>query len=67
MRFSYSFISLLYVYNELINEVPKRKRYKQLEDFMSNRMVRNKEYFENNGKICSVYNFHKKVVDNLLE
>lgn len=67
MRFTYSFIALLYVYHEMMPETPKRKRYVQLQEFINDRAIRNKDYFRSNGKICSVYQFHKKVIDNLLK
>lgn len=64
-KFTYSFITLLYVYDELMPEIAKKKRYEQLKKFMEERVVRHKEYFEKHPQIISIYNFHKKVVDNL--
>lgn len=43
----YDFISLLYVYNEFINaDIVKKKRFKQIQEFVDGRAVRNREYFE---------------------
>lgn len=64
-RFSYSLVTLIYVYNELVQEIPKKKRFDQIKNFMEERVVRNKKYFINNQTIVGIYNFHKKVVDNL--
>lgn len=63
--FTYNFVTLLYVYDSLMPEVAKQKRYDQLKEFMEKRVVRNKGYFTCNTKITSTYNFLKKVIDNL--
>lgn len=64
-KFTYSFITLVYVYNQLMPDMAKEKRYQQLKGFIDGRMIRNKNYFRSNTKIIGVYNFHKKVIDNL--
>lgn len=64
-KFVYNFVTLLFVYNSLMPEVARTKRYKQLKDFMGDRVIRNKSYFKSNSKICGVYLFLKKVIDNL--
>lgn len=64
--FTYSFITLIYVYDQLMPESAKKKRFRQLKEFMECRMIRNKDYFKSNTKIIGVYNFHKKVIDNLV-
>lgn len=66
-KFSNSFITLLFVYDSLMPEIPKQKRYKQLQEFMEGRMIKNKAYFASNTKIIGVYNFHKKVIDNFVK
>lgn len=66
-KFTNNFITLLYVYDTLMIDSSKRKRYEQLKDFLEKRAYRNKAYFINNTKIVGVYNFHKKVIDNLLK
>lgn len=43
----------------------KQKRYKQIIEFMDGRVKKNKNYFLSNSKILGVYNFNKKVIDNL--
>jgi abortive infection bacteriophage resistance protein len=65
-KFTNSFITLLYVYDCLMSESSKQKRYKELQEFISGRVVKNKSYFKSNTKIVGVYNFHKKVIDNLV-
>lgn len=64
-KFANSFVTLLYVYDGLMAEGSKQKRYKELQEFMNGRVIKNKSYFKSNSKIVSVYNFHKKVIDNL--
>lgn len=64
-KFANSFVTLLYVYDGLMAEGSKQKRYKELQEFMNGRVIKNKSYFKSNSKIVGVYNFHKKVIDNL--
>ena len=65
-KFANNFITLLYVYDSLMAENARQKRYKQIQEFMNDRVVRNANYFRSNTKIVGAYNFHKKVVDNLV-
>ena len=44
----------------------KQKRYKQIIEFMDGRVKKNENYFLSNSKILGVYNFNKKVIDNLI-
>ncbi|WP_415944667.1 Abi family protein [Megasphaera elsdenii] len=67
MTFTYNIVTLLYVYNELVPIDAKRNRFKELCTFVNSRVVRHKEYFYNNPKICGTYSFLKKVIDNLSE
>lgn len=64
-KFTNNFITLLYVYDSLMTEKSKKKRYNELQEFIDGRVIKNKEYFKSNTKIVGVYNFHKKVIDNL--
>lgn len=67
-KFLYDFISLLYVYNEFINvNIVKQKRFKQIQEFMYDRVIKNKEYFEKNECIKMAYIFVKKVIDYMNE
>ena len=66
-KFTNSFVTVLYVYDSLMNEIPKQKRYKEIQEFMNGRVVKNKQFFQSNSKIVVVYNFHKKVIDNLVK
>ncbi len=66
-KFTNSFITLLYVYDRLMSESSKQKRYKELQKFLNGRVIKNKSFFKNNTKIVGVYNFHKKVIDNLVK
>ena len=64
-QFSYHFVTLLYVYDIMIPETAKKKRYAQLQEFMEGRVLRNKDYFVDHDQICATYKFLKKVIDNL--
>ena len=66
-KFTNSFVTVLYVYDSLMNAIPKQKRYKEIQEFMNGRVVKNKQFFQSNSKIVGVYNFHKKVIDNLVK
>ena len=63
--FAYNMVTLLYVYNQLMPAIAKNKRYLQLQEFLNGRVIKNKDYFKSNTQIVGVYNFLKKVVDNL--
>ena len=67
-KFLDDFISLLYVYNEFINaNIVKQKRFKQIQEFMDGRVIKNREYFEKNECIKTAYIFVKKVIDYMNE
>ena len=63
--FVYNMVTLLYVYNELMPSIAKQKKYLQLQEFLNGRAIKNKNYFKSNSQITGVYNFLKKVIDNL--
>ena len=65
-KFTYNFITLLFVYDNLMGEISRQKRYQQIKEFLDGIVKRNQDYFKSNTKIVGVYKFHKKVVDNLL-
>lgn len=65
-KFTNSFITLLYVYDSMMQPETSRERYEEIEDFLDGRVVRHREYFKGNTKIVGVYNFHKKVINSLL-
>jgi abortive infection bacteriophage resistance protein len=65
-RVIYSFITLIYVYDTVIpNGIAKLKRYSEIKELFNNRMTKHKDYFKSNNKIVGVYQFVKKIVDNL--
>lgn len=66
-KFTNSFITLLFVYDSLMMDASKQKRYKQLQNFLNGRACDNRSYFTSNTKITGVYYFHKKVIDNLVK
>ncbi|MFP3154190.1 Abi family protein [Lachnospiraceae bacterium ZAX-1] len=58
------FVSMLYVFDkEVSSNMVKKYRYEELQDLFSNRMVRNKEYFDTNETLKTSYYFCKKVID----
>lgn len=66
-KFANSFVTLLYVYDTLMPEISKKRRYMELQEFMETRVIKHKDFFRSNSKIVGVYNFHKKVIDNLIK
>ena len=64
-QFAYSFVTLLCVYDLLIAETAKKKRYAELSAFLHGRASRHADYFEDHTKITGVYHFIQKVIDNL--
>lgn len=63
-KFLYDVIALLYVYNEYIySDIVKKRRFKQLQEFVDGRVIKNKHYFGKNESIKTAYSFVKKVID----
>ena len=48
-------------------DVVKEKRFKQIQEFIDGRAIKNKEYFDKNECIKTAYFFVKKVVDYINE
>ena len=65
-RVVYNFITLLYIYDQVIpGGIAKQRRHYDLKELFHIRMVAHKDYFQSNNKITGVYNFMKKVIDSL--
>ncbi len=65
-RVVYDIITLLYVYDAVVtSKAARQHRYDELKDLFNNRIVYHRDYFKAHSKIVGVYNFVKKVVDNL--
>ena len=65
-KFTYNFVTLLYIYNLVSSEGAKKSTFKRLKLFMEDRCLKHKDFFQSkNLKIESVYKFLKKIVDNL--
>lgn len=64
-RVIYEIVCLIYVYKELTPETIKKHRFRELNSFVNGRMVKNKQYFENQQIIKSSYSFFKKIIDNI--
>lgn len=57
-------IITLFIFNKFVtSQAIKNARYKELNELLNGRFVRNKEYFYKNDNIKSSYIFMKKVVD----
>lgn len=63
-KFIYDFTTLVFAYNEFIaSDNVKRRRFKQLQEFINGRVVKNKGFFEKNECIKTAYIFIKKIID----
>lgn len=65
-KFSNSFITLLFVYDNLMDINTKKEMYMKIKTEMDGRFIKNKQYFNSNTKIRGTYLFHKNVIDNLV-
>lgn len=62
-KFIYDFTTLIYAYNAIIiSEEVKTTRFNELNDLFNVRMLRHKEYFDNNNVIKSSYVFLKNIL-----
>ncbi len=66
-RAVYELTALVYLYSKVVFEPVKKHRLFELSDLVNDRMIRHKEYFQNQDIIKSSYKFFKKVVDFLIE
>lgn len=65
--FPYDITTLLYVYNCLMPNVSRKKRFQEIHDFMNGRVIEHQDYFNGNSRIQGVYNFLNKIIDKLNE
>jgi len=61
----FEFVSLLYVYEQIVSPDVKRHRYDELKNLVNVRMLKHQDYFHNQGILQASYGFLKKVVDFL--
>ena len=64
----FEIVCLLYAYNKMVSPSVKKRRIKQLTEFVNGRMQRHIDYFEGpegNKLIATSFEFLKKVVDKL--
>lgn len=59
----HDFVALLYVFNEVAGVNIKKYTMQELQDFINDRVPRQKDYFEKNEIIKSHYKFIKKIID----
>ena len=65
-KFIYNFTVLLYVYDKVVtSDGVKKTRYKELQELVDIRAIRNKSYFEKNNMIQSRYKYIKNIVDTM--
>ncbi len=68
MQAVHDFITLIYVVDNAVGSAGMREKIKEdLRELIHVRMTKNKEYFEKNNQIKTVYAFVRKVVDNFLD
>ena len=63
----FEIVCLLYAYNKIVSLSVKKRRIKQLTEFVNGRMQRHIDYFEGpegNKLIATSFEFLKKVVEN---
>lgn len=56
------FVAVLFVYKEFVGETIKKHRVEEIDHFLNERAIHNKEYFKNNPALISVYKFISKIV-----
>ena len=62
----HDFIVLTFVFNDVVKSAKTRKhKMNEILDLFNGRMVKHREYFENNALITSTYTFVKLILDNL--
>ena len=59
-------VSLLYVYDSIVVDTVKQHRLKELDILLNDRIIRNKDYFQNQQIFSSTYCFFRKIVDFLM-
>lgn len=62
----YEIVSLLYLYSKIVFDPVKKYRLKEVEELVCVRMIKHKDYFEDQQIIKASYSFLKKVVDFLV-
>lgn len=63
-KFVYDFVCLLCAYNiYIIPTTTRKKRFTELNKLFNDRMLRHKDWFIQNNRISSTYNFCKKILD----
>lgn len=65
ITFCYNMVVLFYAYTHYMDPEIRKKRFAELRIFMEDRVARHKDYFSGNPRLCGIYRFMKKVVDNL--
>lgn len=59
------FVTMLYVFNDVVSVSAKKRRYNELNDLFSLEIIRNKNYFLSNRLITSSYHFIYTLIKNL--
>lgn len=62
VRFVLEFVSMLYVYNQIVSCDVKTNRIAELNKLFDERMVKNKIYYENNAIITNTYLFLNSII-----
>ena len=61
------FVTMLYVYNEIVSEKVKRHHLEELKELFYGRMVEKKSYFADNTLIKNSYSFACIMIENLVK
>lgn len=61
------FVTMLYVYNEIVTEKVKYHHLKELKDLFYGRMIEKKEFFLDNDLIKNSYFFACIMIENLVK
>ena len=61
------FVTMLYVYNEIVTEKVKHHHLEELKDLFFGRMIEKKSFFAENALIKNSYSFACIMIENLVK
>lgn len=62
-RFLLEFVTLLYVFDQIVSEDVKKYTYKELRNFSTKRLIRHIDYFDKQNLIKTSIEFLFKIID----
>ncbi len=63
--FTNDLVTLLYVYDQIMPDMSKKRKFSELSYLMHDKVIEHAEYFKDNSEIKSTYTFLKKIIDKL--